>query len=41
MMAVADTIPDAARRQAHLQVTELRRRIAQAWRARPAQRAAM
>jgi tetratricopeptide (TPR) repeat protein len=41
MMAVADTIPDAARRQAHLQVTEPRRRIAQAWRARPAQRAAM
>jgi len=32
MMAVANTIPDVARRQAHLQLTEPRRRIAQAWR---------
>jgi predicted ATPase len=41
MMAVADTISDAARRQAHLQMTEPRRRIAQAWCARVTQRSAM
>lgn len=41
MMAVADTIPDAAKRRAHLQVTEPRRRIALEWHARLAQRSAV
>jgi predicted ATPase/class 3 adenylate cyclase len=35
MMAVANTIPDVARRQSHLQLTEPRRRIAQACRSAP------